>query len=239
MGGILFQRGVDLGLGITEELTDLLIGAKTQRTQECGDGQLAVLIDADIEDIGRIRLILQPGAAVGVHGRGEQILTGTVLAGTIENTGRANQLADNHALGTVGDKGTGIRHQREIPHEDLLLLDLAGLLIQKTGCDVQRRRIGGVTLFAFLNGIFGMLVQAVIDEFQRKVAGIILDRANVMQHLAQALVQEPVVRVFLNLNEVGHSNHFIDTGKAHSGGSTVLYGLDLDHKMRPLLFHRL
>ena len=32
------------------------------------------------------------------------------------------------------------------------------------------------------------------------------------------------------------ANHFVDAGKAHSGGSTVLYGLDLYHKMRPLLF---
>jgi len=81
-----------------------------------------------------------------------------------------------------------------------------------------------------------VLVQTVIDKFQREIPGVILDRVNVVEHFAQALVQEPVIRVFLDLDEVGHANHFVDAGKAHSGGSTVLYGLDLYHKMRPLLF---
>ena len=52
----------------------------------------------------------------------------------------------------------------------------------------------------------------------------------------QTFLQEPVVRVFLDLDQIGHANHFVDAGKAHAGRSAVLYGLDLYHKMRPLLF---
>ena len=239
VGDVLFERGVDLRLGIAEELLDLLIGGQAQGTQQRGNGQLAVLIDTDVVNVRGVRLILQPGAAVGVHGGGEQVLAGTVLAGAVENAGRTDQLGDDGTLGTVGDEGTGVGHEREVAHEDLLLLHLAGLLVEQTGRDVQGCRIRGIPLFAFFNRILGVLVQPVIDELQHEVAGVVLDRGNVVEDLMQALLQEPVVRVFLDLDQIGHTNHFVDVGKAHAGRSAVLYGLDLYHKTRPLLFHRL
>ena len=239
VGDVLLERGVDLRLGIAEELLDLLIGGQAQGTQQRGNGQLAVLIDTDVVNVRGVRLILQPGAAVGVHGGSEQVLAGTVLAGTVENAGRTDQLGDDGTLGTVGDEGTGVGHEREVAHEDLLLLHLAGLLVEQTGRDVQGGRIRGIPLFAFFNRILGVLVQPVIDELQHEVAGVVLDRGNVVEDLMQALLQEPVVRVFLNLDQIGHTNHFVDVGKAHAGRSAVLYGLDLYHKTRPLLFHRL
>ena len=239
MGDVLFQGGVDLGLGVAEELTDLLIGPQPQRTDQRGHRQLAVFIDADIENVLGVRLVFQPGTAVGVHGGGKQVLAGTVLAGAVENTGRTDQLADDGTLGTVGDEGAGIGHERELAHEDLLLLHLAGLLVEQPGRDIQGRRIGGVPLLTFFNGVLGVLVQPVIDEFQHQIPGVVLDRGNVMEDLVQAFPKEPVVRVFLDLDEIGHINHFVDTGKTHAGRSAVLYGLDLYHKTRPLLFHRL
>ena len=84
----------------------------------------------------------------------------------------------------------------EVAHEDLLLLHLAGLLVEQTGRDVQGCRIRGIPLFAFFNRILGVLVQPVIDELQHEVAGVVLDRGNVVEDLMQALLQEPVVRVF-------------------------------------------
>ena len=239
VGDVLLEGGVDLRLGIAEELLDLVIGGQAQRTQQRGDGQLAVLIDADIVHIGGIGLILQPCAAIGVHGGGKQILAGTVLAGAVENAGRTDQLRDDRALCTVGDEGAGISHEREVAHEDLLLLHFAGLLVQQAGRDIQGCRICGIPLFAFLDRILGVLVQPVIDKLQHQIAGVVLDRGNVVKDLVQALLQEPVVRVFLDLDQIGHANHFVDAGKAHAGRSAVLYGLDLNHKTRPLLFHRL
>ena len=236
MGDILFQGGVDFGFRIAEVLADLLIGAKPQCAQEGSNRQLAVFINAHIIYIGRIGFVFQPCAAVGVHGCGEKVLAGTVLAGSIEHAGRTNQLADDNTFCTVGDESAGIRHEREIAHENFLFLHFAGAFVQQARSDIKRRSIRCVTLFTFFNGIFGVLVQTVIDKFQREIPGVILDRVNVVEHFAQALVQEPVIRVFLDLDEVGHANHFVDAGKAHSGGSTVLYGLDLYHKMRPLLF---
>ena len=236
VGGILFQGSDDLGFHLAEELADLVIAAQAQGTQESGDRQLAVLVDADIEHVGGIGLVFQPGAAVGVHGRGEQVLAGTVFGRGIEHTGRTHELGNDNTLGAVGDEGAGIGHEGEITHEDFLVLHFAGLLVDQTGSHVQGRGIGGVALLAFLNSIFGVLVQTVINEFQDQVAGIVLNGGNVVEYLVQALFQEPVVRVFLDLDQIGHPDHFVDTGKAHSGRAAILYGLDLYHKMRPLLF---
>ena len=43
MGDVLFERSVDLRLGIAEELLDLLIGGQAQGTDQGRDRQLAVL----------------------------------------------------------------------------------------------------------------------------------------------------------------------------------------------------
>ena len=51
VGDVLLERGVDLRLRVAEELLDLLIGGQAQGTQQRGDRQLAVLIDADIVHI--------------------------------------------------------------------------------------------------------------------------------------------------------------------------------------------
>ena len=239
MGDVLFERSVDLWLGIAEELLDLLIGGQAQGTDQGRDRQLAVLIDADIENILGVGLVLQPGTAVGVHGGGEQVLAGTVLAGAVEHAGRTNQLGNDCTLGTIGDKGAGIGHEREVAHEDLLLLDLAGLLIEQTGSDVQGRCIRSVPFLTFFNGVLGVFVQAVVHKLQHEIAGIVLDSGNIVEDFVQTFLQEPVVRVFLDLDQIGHANHFVDAGKAHAGRSAVLYGLDLYHKTRPLLFRRL
>ena len=183
VGDVLLERGIDFRLGVAEELLDLLVGGQAQRTQQRGDRQLAVLINADIENVRGVRLILQPCAAVGVHSGGKQVLAGTVLAGTIENTGGTDQLRDDGTLGTVGDEGTGVRHKREIAHEDFLFLHLAGLLVEQTSRDIQRCRIRGISLFTFFNRIFGVLVQPVIDELQHEVAGVVLDCGNVVENL--------------------------------------------------------
>ena len=237
VGDVLFQRGDDLGFGLAEELADLIVRTEAQRPQEGGDRQLAVLVDADIENVGGVGLIFQPGTAVGVHGGGEQVLAGAVLGGGVEHAGGTHQLADDDPLGAVGDEGAGVGHQGEIAHEDLLLLHLAGLLVDEPGGDIQRGGIGGVAFLAFLNGILGVIVQAVIDEFQHQVAGVVFNGGDVMENLVQAFLQEPVIRVFLDLDQIGHPDHFVDVGKAHSSRAAILYGLDLYHKMRPLLFH--
>ena len=129
LAGVLLQGGDDAGI-VAEQVQDLRVGLQAQGADQAGDGQLAVLVDADPEDLAGVGLILQPGAPVGDHGGGEEGQVGLevdLLA--VVHAGGADDLADHHALGAVDDEGAGVGHQGEVAHEDLLLLDLLGLLV--------------------------------------------------------------------------------------------------------------
>ena len=52
-----------------------------------------------------------------------------------------------------------------------------------------------------------------------------------MEDLFQALVQEPLIRVLLDLDQVRHTDDFVDVGEAHALGFAELYGLDFHHKI--------
>ena len=230
LGGILFQGGQD-ALVVAEEVQDILIGGQAQCTAQHGDGQLAVLVDADIEHVGGIGLILQPCAAVGVHGGAVQVVAHLILGIAVEHAGRTDQLADDRTLCTVDHKGAGVGHQGEVTHEDLLILHLAGLLVQQTGGDAQGCCIGHVALLALLDAVLRLLVEAEVHKAQCQIAGVVLNGADVVEDLLQAFVQEPLIRVLLDLDQVRHTDDFVDVGEAHALGFAELDGLDFHHKI--------
>ena len=230
LGGVLLQSGQD-ALILAEEVQDLLIRGKAQRTAQHGDGQLAVLIDTDIEHVGGIGLVLQPCTAVGVHGCAVQVVAHLIFGISVEYAGRTDQLADDGTLSTVDHKGARIGHQREVAHENFLVLDLAGLLVQQTGSHAQGGSVGYVALLALLDAVLGLLIQTEVHEAQRQVTGVVLNGADVVEDLFQALVQEPLIRVLLDLDQVRHTDDFVDVGEAHALGFAELYGLDFHHKI--------
>ena len=230
LGGILFQGGQD-ALVVAEEVQDILVGGQAQCTAQHGDGQLAVLVDADIEHVGGIGLILQPCAAVGVHGGAVQVVAHLILGIAVEHAGRTDQLADDRTLCTVDYKGAGVGHQGEVTHEDLLILHLAGLLVQQTGGDAQGCCIGHVALLALLDAVLRLLVETEVHKAQCQIAGVVLNGADVVEDLFQALVQEPLIRVLLDLDQVRHTDDFVDVGEAHALGFAELDGLDFHHKI--------
>ena len=230
LGGILFQGGQDAFV-VAEEVQDILVGGQAQCTAQHGDGQLAVLVDADIEHVGGIGLILQPCAAVGVHGGAVQVVAHLILGIAVEHAGRTDQLADDRTLCTVDHKGAGVGHQGEVTHEDLLVLHLAGLLVQQTGGDAQGCCIGHVALLALLDAVLRLLVEAEVHKAQCQIAGVVLNGADVVEDLLQAFVQEPLIRVLLDLDQVRHTDDFVDVGEAHALGFAELDGLDFHHKI--------
>ena len=213
LAGILLQRHHD-SLVIAEMLQDLRVGLETQGADQAGDGQLAVLVDTDPEHLAGIGLILQPRAAVGDHGAGQQGQIGLqvdLLA--VVDAGGANDLADHHALGAVDDEGAGVGHQGEVAHEDLLLLDLAGLLVVQAHQHLHGGGIRGVARLALLHVVLGLLVHGVVDEAQLQVAGIIRDHVHIGKHFPQAGLQEPLIGILLDLQQIGHCHHFFVPGK--------------------------
>ena len=221
---------------LTKGIQNLLFTAQTKGTHQNCYRDFAVLINTNIKYIVGICFKLQPCATVGVQGCAEKILSDFVLCATKINTGAANQLGNNYTLSTIIQEGTRIGHQWEITHKNLLVLYLTGFLVQQSCFYTQGSSISGVPLLALLNGVLGLGVQAIVDELQNQVAGIVLNGRDVTKHLFQTLIQKPLVRIFLHLNEVGHLNNLINAGKAHALGFSELYGLDLHHKKRPLLF---
>ena len=134
-GGIL-QQGRLNALVLAEELDDLRIRAETQRTCKHGNGDLTVLIDANVEHVGGIGLILQPRAAVGDDGGAEQLLAEGVVHHIEVHTGGTHELGDDNTLRAVDDEGAALGHNGEIAHKDLGLLDLTRLLVEQTNTHV-------------------------------------------------------------------------------------------------------
>ncbi len=146
-----------------------------QSPEEGGDGELAVFVDAHAENVAGIAVILQPGAPVGDDGGFKQLFAGGVVVAVKVNPRAADQLGDDDPLRPVDDEGAGLGHQGEIPHVDVLLLHLAGLLIQEAGPHPHGGGIGGVPLLAFRDGILRLVVQPVADEVQHQIALVIGD----------------------------------------------------------------
>ena len=216
---------------VAEKFQQLRIRAEAERPHKHRHRQFTVLIDAHVKHIRRIGLIFQPRAAVRDDGGGEQLFAGGVIAHAIIHARGTHQLRDNDTLRAVDNEGAAVGHEREIPHEHFRLLDFAGFLIQQTRLYPQRSRIGHVPLLALLDGIFWSVVQPVIDELQHQIARIVGNRGHVVEDLAQPLVEEPVIRVLLHLDEVGHFQHLIDLCEAHANRVSQLNRFNIRHRL--------
>ena len=206
---------------VTEERTNVLILGQTQSTDENGDGDLAVAVDLDVEDVVDVRFILEPSAAIRDHGAGEGELAHLVDVLGKVHAGAANDLRNDDTLRTVDDERTVVGHLGEIAHVNFLFFDLVRFLVGQTDFDAKRHGVVDVALLAFFHRIFRVILDRVIHEVDEKLTRIVHDRGNVLQHFAQTFVHEPVIRLALNLDEVGHFEHFLVLGKAHADVGTA------------------
>ncbi len=100
--------------------------------------ELALAIDADVEQVLRVVLELDPRAAIRDQLADEERL----VFGVEEGARRAVELGDDDAFGPVDDERAVVRHQRDVSEVDLLLLDVANGL--RAGLrDPCSRRPGG------------------------------------------------------------------------------------------------
>ena len=140
----------------------------------------------------------------------------------IIHAGGPDDLGDHHPLRAVDDKRAGVGHQGKVPHKDLLLLNLLGLLVPQADLDLQWGGIGGVPGLALLHVILGLLVHFVVDEGQLQVALIVGNRAHIGENLPEAGVQELLVGGLLNLQKVGHRHDFFVPGEVFAKGFAVI-----------------
>ena len=170
--------------------------------EQRGDRQLALAVDADVDDVLGVEFEVEPAAAVRDDPRGEQELAaGVGLAAVVveQDARRAVHLADDHALGAVDDEGAVLRHERHVAHVNVLLLDIDDRLGFGLGIDLEggqaqrdahRRGIGQAALAALVGVVLGLL-ELIMIEVEVRGAGEIVDR----EHRAQGLFEAGDVAV--------------------------------------------
>ena len=208
---------------LAEQLLDLRVGLDADSADEGGDRNFAVLIDADIENVVCIGLVLEPCAAVRDNGGGEQDLIGLVKLLAVVNAGRTDQLRYDSAFCAVDDEGRGVGHLREVAHEDLLLLDLARLLVAQTHADLERRCICCIACLALFDAVLRLLIHRVVEEGKLQITGVVRNGSGVGKNLTQSLCEEPLVGLLLHLDQIRHLQNLFDACKALSCGLAVLY----------------
>ena len=174
------------------------------RAQEDRDRQLALAVDADEDLALLVDLDLEPRAAGRHQVRDEDLLL-AVLGLHEVGARRADQLRHDDALGAVDDERAALGHPREVAHEDRLLADLARLVVDEGDRDGQRPRVGEVLLAALLDRE-RRVVEDELAEVDGEVAGVVLDRRDVVDRLPQAPllgIRQPLERAALDVDEVG------------------------------------
>ena len=216
-------RGLGVGLEgvadverVVEQAGDVLVAAGpalghaalaehlAHRAQQHRHGQLALAVDADEDLALLVDLQLEPRAARR-HQVGREDLLLAVLGLHHVGARGTDQLRDDHALGAVDDERAPVGHPREVAHEHGLLADLTRLAVLERDLDGQRARVGEVLLATLGDGRDGV-VEGDLLEDDGKVAGVVLDRRDVVDGLPQAPllgVDQPLERAALDVDQVG------------------------------------
>ncbi len=209
--GVRLDRVADVER-VAEELQDLLVARVAHRAQQHRDRQLALAVDADEDLALLVDLELEPGAAGRHQVRDEDLLLAVLRLHQV-GAGRTHELRHDDALGAVDHERPALGHPREVAHEDGLLADLARLAVDEGDRDRERARVGQVLLATLLERRDG-LVECELAELHGEVAGVVLDRRNVVDRLAEPAllrVRQPLEGAALYVDQVGDINGLVQT----------------------------
>ena len=196
-------RVVEVDVDAGEQRRDLLVLLVADRAEQGRRRDLALAIDLDPQLVLVVGLELEPRAAVRDDLGAEQHPAGRgVLGLAVVDARRADELADDDALGAVDDERALVGHPRVVAHVDALALDLAGLLDQELDVDVERLAERQVLGPALLLGVLGR-AELVVEELElHDLAGEVLDRADLVEQFAKPLLDEPGERIELEFDQV-------------------------------------
>ena len=207
---------------VDEEVRQDRLGVQADGLEQDRHRHLAAAVDAEVQDVLRVELEVEPRAAVRDDARAEQQLARAVRLALVvleEHAGAAVQLADDDTLGAVDDERAVVGHERHFAHVDLLLLDLLDHLgrVRLTVVDdhLQLRAHGGgegqAALLAFAH-IEGRLGHVELDELHLHEAVVRRDREGRQERGLQpfglalgrrhVLLQEGHVRLPLHRQQV-------------------------------------
>ena len=235
-------RARDLGVGVdrvadvqavVEELEDLFVGRVAHRAQQHRDRQLALAVDPDVDAALLVDLQLQPRAARRHQIRDEDLLLRILGLHQIRARG-PDQLRHDDALGAVDDERAAIGHPREIAHEHRLLADLARLAVDEADRDRQRPRVRQVLLAALVQRR-DRVVERELPELHRQIAGVVLDRRDVVDRLAQPTalrIDKPGERLLLDVDQVRDIDRLVETRERTARAGSINSSQDGDSSER-------
>ena len=228
MGSILLHCDTK-ALFLTESLDDLLVSSETQSSQECCKRELTCTVYTNVHDTVLVFLELEPCTSVrndlGCVEDSISILL-TSLAAEVSSR-RSYDLGDNNSLGTVNNECTVIRHDREITDISILFLALACLCVTETKLDLQRSSVVAVFLVTIIQLTYGMCgIELFTKEIDLPNTLRIRYGRYFLEDLLDSLVEEPVVRILLDLDKIGDFDYFIDTGIGLALGLALFDGMN-------------
>ena len=190
---------------------DFLVAGVTQSPQERSNRNFALPIHFDRQHIPRAGIKLQPRAPGRNNLRRPLVFLRRAVVLEIDPRG-THQLADHYPLGPIDDKGAVLGHLGDVPHKDVLLLNLPGFLHHQLRLDRQRLRIGHFPRLAFQR-ILLRLAEVMLPEVQLVLlAGVVGNRRNFRENLPQPFAPEPLVGLRLTQNEIRHLQHLGNPG---------------------------
>ena len=146
----------------------------SQRTQQDRHGDRALAVEFECEVIALAGFELHPRSTIGNEfGRSQLSPCGAILWSFEINTGRTDELRDDHALSAVDDEGALLGHDREIAEEDVLLDGFRYFRTGQQDGDIERCCVGQITLHALFDIVLRILEPIPELEFLafRAVAG--------------------------------------------------------------------
>ena len=143
---------------------------------------------------------------------------------------------------------------REVADESLLIRNRAVYLVAETQINVERSSIVAVVLLAAVDderlGILGLdlvfpagralfvlfagritrvvLIEDLVYEINLVLALLVSNRRDLVENLLHSLIDEPLIRLSLVVDKVGHLDYFVDLGIRLPLCLALFYGMDHD-----------
>ena len=219
-GGIFRHRFAN-HLVAGEQLFDRVIAPETERAEKHRNAKFLLSVHTHIQGILSVLFQFQPGALVRHHRGGKHFLTGFIFGGSVVNAGRTHQLRNDNSFRAVDDERAVLRHLGQIAHEHFLVNHFVFHLVHKAHFHAERQRIGSVAVAALFLVVLGLIAEAVVEEVQFEVVGIVGNRGEILKYFADALFDKRSVAFLLNFHKFGNIDHFVDLAEFASFVLTV------------------
>ena len=171
-----------------EGLDDLVGAAQAESAQKDGGEELALPIDAHVQQVLGVVLELDPRPAVRDDLRDVEL----PVLGVEEGPGRPVQLGNHDPFGAVDDERAVVGHERHVAEVDLLLLDVpdrlgAGVRIlvpdHQANRDLEGDRVGHAPFLALLDVVLELQGDGVLADVADHAAGVVGGAALGAEHL--------------------------------------------------------